>query len=594
MSNHPVWHTDTHSGNQSPISPLAHTESDVRGFLKSSVGSQHEYERPSFSARHHSSDNVAISGDYPSHLTTPSMDRHKSDPGHQGAQDTIKGNRHSPNRFGWPSPRPRPTLSAFITDSLNSADGNSDDASKYSVPTAVRERADSTGRSHIPVRTRKTSESSAAGNESDKRSRSISSSTNSRFTGKVSTSDNVSSPTLSQELELENDITNQQGETGMKDTDTAAQSVTREKDVCEAKSMQHDELLFKNDNMDNSDIFLSTPKKQFSFQRPQMEFQTPSPPRNMPDLPGPPLSSDGEDTDRTPPVRLPKSSTLDDIKTPRPPGAWGTPLAIPALARSQSVPPEDEILDKVNDVGDLSISAPPTYSRAQTNFPETPAPPGAWMATPGTTRRRSILKVRFDDETRKDLQSGQSTQVPSAVRSAEDSTANQSENTLQNSYSIGEAQLPSTPVLFRPLRTPKRSPTVRMVDAFGKELPQEPPVSVEDNTNSDRNILFPQSSLSRSQKSKIRVVDAMGKEVSEEKLEKLPVEEDGNYSSTGVALPDEVTMDNIAFSKPAKEVLRDTIYSMKKDMALFDLYVFAAILCLSLCLIVSGWQVFRR
>lgn len=306
--------------------------------------------------------------------------------------------------------------------------------------------------------------------------------------------------------------------------------------------------------------FLSTPPRPSSFNASRLEFQTPSPPKGLPELPEPPSSSEGDDDrqederERTPIRDL--RSDLTTMKTPRPPGAWAS---TPAPRSYHEPPPEDEPEDEQarTPVRDLrsdsstmktprapgawaSTPAPPhreppsqshsytgdtdtecesglatpvaSLSRASSLPPQTPAPPGGWMATPAA--RKSILKVRFDTHAPSTEQSLSNDAIESndfvdGIVNASWRTENVSVDTSAPAIKIEEPEArtrtpepPSTPV--SPSRSPRRSPprkspSIRVLDAFGREQVAEDKSSQVLNT--PRN------------KSGIRVVDAMGRDI---------------------------------------------------------------------------------
>lgn len=116
----------------------------------------------------------------------------------------------------------------------------------------------------------------------------------------------------------------------------------------------------------------------------------------MPSLPSQPSSDEDEDTDRTPttPLRNANIDNLANAKTPRPPGAWATPSGTQAPARF--LPTEDE--DYMPPGHTLPYTPPASLSRATSLPLKTPAPPGAYAATPGSLRRKTPMKVHFDDQ----------------------------------------------------------------------------------------------------------------------------------------------------------------------------------------------------
>lgn len=89
-------------------------------------------------------------------------------------------------------------------------------------------------------------------------------------------------------------------------------------------------------------------------------------------------------------------------KTPRPPGAFGTPYSQPCKLESGNFAPT---------IPAVSPETPLVYGN-NSEYPQsnygmdtiaTPAPPGGYRMTPGTVKRKGILKVRFDDTKAKAL-----------------------------------------------------------------------------------------------------------------------------------------------------------------------------------------------
>ncbi|RDB24915.1 hypothetical protein Hypma_008048 [Hypsizygus marmoreus] len=300
-----------------------------------------------------------------------------------------------------------------------------------------------------------------------------------------------------------------------------------------------------------SHSLLSTPPRRPSFNASRVEFQTPSPPKGLPALPGPPTSSEdegGEPLRAHMPVReLP--SDLTALKTPRPPGAWASTPAPPRIEQRPRLPSEEEtepenehLLTPARNVHpDLtaaktprppgawaSTPAPPTrqftaqarlssedehdsglatpvasLSRASSLPPQTPWPPGAWMPTP----RKSILKVRFDshgslsvEDSSKDV-SGDN--VDASVETEGPPSTSWNEDVTPRAVTP-EPPTPVSPTA-RDIRSPSRkAPGIRVLDAFGREVPKQ-------RVNNDA---LGMNSTPRS-KSGIRVVDAMGRDVNE-------------------------------------------------------------------------------
>ncbi|KAJ7594744.1 hypothetical protein C8J56DRAFT_447987 [Mycena floridula] len=216
----------------------------------------------------------------------------------------------------------------------------------------------------------------------------------------------------------------------------------------------------------------STPPRRPSFAS-KLEFQTPSPPRGLPDLPGPP--SEDEEDETTPNRQI---SDLSTAKTPKPPGGWAYTPIVPkqnGLSRANSLPPEADS----DDDDDSKFSTPTaSLSRAASMPPQTPALPGGWMNTP--LHRKS---VRF--EAVSDLEMSTSDAPSGSIFTDTD------QSPMPGVLNLEEA-MRSEPS-FSP-KSPRRAATVRILDEFGVELE---PVRPE----------TPRS------KSIVRIVDAMGREV---------------------------------------------------------------------------------
>lgn len=266
---------------------------------------------------------------------------------------------------------------------------------------------------------------------------------------------------------------------------------------------------------------LSTPPMQ-SMSLSKLEFETPSPPRNLPDLPAPPSSSEDEtETFRTPAQR--EANTLADMtaaKTPRPPGAWA---ATPAPAQNHDRP-ED-------------TPAPADYQGQPSSIAPTPAPPGAWQATPaGSLRRKSILKVRFDVDP--NISGDSMLEVP-MVGPADPADSVSEMFPLINPPSrkpdqtpngnFRDADSPSTPTTPRP-RSQTKPPCVRILDAYGNETVEESPGASSSREEDVEEPPEPENKATPRSRSLVRIVDAMGREVSEP--EPISAESSMDISST--------------------------------------------------------------
>ena len=318
--------------------------------------------------------------------------------------------------------------------------------------------------------------------------------------------------------------------------------------------------------------FLSTPPRSRQlFSSSQLEFQTPSPPRGgLPDLPEPPSA------DVTVDEVLPQFNTMhidaesvgeprngrsdvSTLKTPRPPGGW---VATPGTSFFQ--PNRNDLKQAYIDSSDDGLLKTRTRSRsalprtpaapggwaftpaavrqrsqsdpkatsnqgglatpvnsvgwANTLPLKTPAPPGGWLNTPGVTAssRKSILKVRFE---------------PDVASSANESSDIQSDSSVYpiNGFSAPDWERPTTPEPAMPVTPPprspgkrKRSPGVRVVDAYGNERKRD----------SRQESLSPTLSAPWN-KNGIRIVDALGREMKEESGERIEdIQESGIAENT--------------------------------------------------------------
>ncbi|KAJ3966687.1 hypothetical protein EV361DRAFT_934035 [Lentinula raphanica] len=216
--------------------------------------------------------------------------------------------------------------------------------------------------------------------------------------------------------------------------------------------------------------FPSTPPRK-EHHSTKLEYKTPSPPKNLPDLPGPPslTLSDDEDHDLAAFQR-----NLSNLKTPKPPGGWTTTPLTPrsnALLRSNSLPTDDET--------DSGLATPAaSLSRAASLPPQTPALPGGWMNTPAKQK-----SVRFHEES---VEPSTDVSCTELVLKSEDSVVSPGEHSLADSRAATTFNLSST-------RTPsqRKANSIRIVDAFGRE----------------------EKKIGSSKNNSIRIVDAMGRAV---------------------------------------------------------------------------------
>ncbi|KIP10955.1 hypothetical protein PHLGIDRAFT_187040 [Phlebiopsis gigantea 11061_1 CR5-6] len=254
----------------------------------------------------------------------------------------------------------------------------------------------------------------------------------------------------------------------------------------------------------------------------------------MPELPAPPSSSDEDDDMGATPVNA-RVSLLADFtaaKTPRPPGAWAA-TPVPAqvdkpVVAAPLLPPEAQtpVPAPVNLTANNTLSAIPT-----------PAPPGAWQLTPGSSmRRKSILKVRFDFDANSSGESMPEVPIIGPSDPADSISevfpalmppvASTSQAVVKRPVSspLDERERSSTPPTVRVARTRPKSPGLRLMDAFGREAPEGPSApSTASSVKSDPGVVVPApapptlpADATPRSKSLVRIVDAMGREVDSE------------------------------------------------------------------------------
>lgn len=197
-----------------------------------------------------------------------------------------------------------------------------------------------------------------------------------------------------------------------------------------------------------------------------------------------------------------------------------------------------------------SLSTPLPIQRGHTFPTQTPAPPGAWNGTPGigSVVRKHALKVRFDVTSESEAPSspGQQeislesiemvhpsdddrTQPPattlSTVNGARYDEPLSAFSSFSSSDTSGVEDGLQTPVLTPiPIR-PRTPPSVRMVDAFGREVIRESPAREASDVSP---MALPSQDASLSRKPSVRIVDAMGREVQQngDAVEQHAVEEE--------------------------------------------------------------------
>lgn len=177
------------------------------------------------------------------------------------------------------------------------------------------------------------------------------------------------------------------------------------------------------------------------------------------------------------------------MKTPKPPGAW---MTTPASPHRMQFPTDS---GETESNGGLATPVA-SLSRGSSLPTRTPAPPGAW----DTTYRKSILKVRFD-ETQDILRS----QADISTRDTDFKPGTDSEDSKIQSEDLGRPTTPEPRTPTSPARSPRsvrKSPSIRILDAFGNEAAED-------------NVAEISASRASPNKSAVRIVDAMGREVNE-------------------------------------------------------------------------------
>ena len=301
---------------------------------------------------------------------------------------------------------------------------------------------------------------------------------------------------------------------------------------------------------------LSTPPRRPSFNTSKIEFQTPSPPKGLPELPGPPSEDDTGNVETLLTSRL---LNLTTAKTPRPPGAWtATPALVSAPVRSQTPQPTTS---SIRHARTRSNSLPPfteIQSSMATPTPHvstlsvrTPAPPGGWLSTPGSLRRKSLMKVRFEaapsdsavsdpDLTAKDDKKRVEVSLPEANwdlsaqgQGASESMSEPSFNNIESSSPVpisasGDSQKEDGPVanslvdsvngtteVSPSRRRLRRTPSVRLVDQYGRaqeDCPSTP--SRKDVREHSASMRMPGGGpLKTPRNASVRILDAMGHEL---------------------------------------------------------------------------------
>lgn len=181
------------------------------------------------------------------------------------------------------------------------------------------------------------------------------------------------------------------------------------------------------------------------------------------------------------------------------------------------------------------MSTPLPIQRGNSFPNQTPAPPGAWNGTPGfgSVGRKSALKVRFDvtsesETTSSPVQQEISLESIEMVHPSDEDPAHPTKGVSHRTNGVGYDEPRSafssfsssdtsgvedehrTPVI-KPTPTPSRAPpSVRVVDAFGREVVEESP---RRELNDVPPMTLSAQDATPSRKPSVRIVDAMGREV---------------------------------------------------------------------------------
>ncbi|KAH9005898.1 hypothetical protein EDB86DRAFT_3070968 [Lactarius hatsudake] len=278
-------------------------------------------------------------------------------------------------------------------------------------------------------------------------------------------------------------------------------------------------------------LALSTPPRPPSVSTSRIGFRAPSPPEGLPELPGPPSEDDtGDKSFATRNNGGLLNLNLTTAKTPRAPGAW-TATPAPAPARSQTPQP---ILSSIGHSRTRSNSLPqPSFTEIRSSMAtpasalthagtlpgRTPAPPGGWLSTPGSLRRRSLMKVRFET-----TPSGPTHGTSESISEPSFNNVESSSPVLALSTSAsGDGQNEDGPVaLSQAARPPsprklRRTPSVRLVDEYGRakeDFPSTP--SRKDVRDHSASMRMPGGGpLKTPRNASVRILDAMGHELEE-------------------------------------------------------------------------------
>lgn len=307
-----------------------------------------------------------------------------------------------------------------------------------------------------------------------------------------------------------------------------------------------------------SDQIMSTPKRRPSLTSSGLDFKSPSTPKGLPELPDPPSSE--TESDHTAPFRTPAGIRIVDTKTPRPPGGWATPFATPAP--SQRV----DLVQSKPELGTFQsdLNTPPaSLSKAASLTLKTPAPPGAWLPTPANSKR--LQKVRFDEEEASHGQVDESTSPEQSGRPA--SIGSSSQMLEKDASTFGPERVESSSP-----RTPRRTSSIRVVDAYGKQI-VDTPSEQQSNTDievSQRDVDPERPDVPVGTKTRIRILDSMSKPA--EGPSTLDPTEDNPAQENLSSFMEELEGKKLE-RKQALELLQKTIADLKNDFTRTDMCV---------------------
>ena len=199
---------------------------------------------------------------------------------------------------------------------------------------------------------------------------------------------------------------------------------------------------------------------------------------------------------------------------------------------------------------------------------KTPAPPGAWLATPGTVAAKRLQqKVRFDEQ--------EPSAAPGPVPVDDDGSSTSDFSAVDGSV-VMKATGKTKPV------SPRTSGRIRVVDAFGNEISRPHPVGedrigkrpVQKTGELHATVAQDEkSNVSEGRKARIRVLDAMGREIEEVQAQPAVASTMADESakqltraeSKGVVAPTREIGETKLERKKALQILQKTIAELKND-----------------------------